>query len=282
MQKIISKENSLIKHIIKLKNKKYRNEFNEYIIEGLKLIKEAIQEKANIKRILITEETLNNSFISDFIKNELNNLECYIVTSAIIKLIIDVETPQGIVAVIEKNNILDLIDYTNDFILVLDDIQDPGNLGTIIRTADSCNIKQILVSKGTVDAFNPKVIRSTMGAIFRVSIIECENLAKTLENLKKNNYRIISTALDSSKSIYDINFKRTALVIGNEANGVSKPVLDITDEKAIIPMLGKTESLNASVAAGVIMYEYVRQKIQEKSWILFMYIVKYKVKIKRI
>ena len=142
-------------------------------------------------------------------------------------------------------------------------MQDPGNLGTIIRTADSVGLKQILISKGTADPYNSKVIRSTMGAIFRVKIIECENLRKTLEVLKEKDFKIMVTDLSTDKSIYDIKFKKKIIVIGNEANGVSDSVKNIADEKAIIPMLGKTESLNASIATGVILYEYVRQKLEK-------------------
>ena len=136
-------------------------------------------------------------------------------------------------------------------------------MGTIIRTVDSCNLKQILVSKGTVDAFNPKVLRSTMGAIFRVNIIECENLKETLQEVKKNKFNLVVTELGAYRTIYDLNFNKLAIIIGNEANGVSDEIIKIADEKAIIPMLGKTESLNASVATGVILYEYVRQKLSK-------------------
>ena len=143
----------------------------------------------------------------------------------------------------------------------MDDIQDPGNLGTILRTIDSAGLKQIIVSKKSGDVYNPKVVRSTMGAILRVNVIESENLVETLNLLKKHKYEIVATSLGTNKSIYDINYKKKAIVIGNEANGVSKKVLDLADEKVIIPMLGKTESLNAAVATGIITYEYVRQKL---------------------
>ncbi len=260
MQEITSKDNSLIKHIIKLKNKKYRNEFCEYIVEGIKIVKEAIEEKARIKQIIVSKNTLNSELFESHLKKELEKIEYVQVTENIFKLISDVEEPQGVLAIIEKEKNNLEIDYSEDFILALDDIQDPGNLGTIIRTADSCNIKQILISKGTVDPYNQKVIRSTMGAIFRVNIIECEKLASVLEKTKQNNYKVISAALGSGKTIYDVKYNKTVVVIGNEANGISKKVLNMSDEKVIIPMLGKTESLNASVAAGIIMYEYVRQK----------------------
>ena len=145
---------------------------------------------------------------------------------------------------------------------MLDGIQDPGNLGTILRTIDSTGLTQVIVSKETADAYNPKVVRSTMGAIFRVNIIESNNLIDTLKNMKKHKYKIMATSLDTQNTIYDVDYSKKVVVIGNEANGVSKEILDYADEKIKIPMLGKTESLNASVATAVILYEYVRIKIK--------------------
>ena len=142
-------------------------------------------------------------------------------------------------------------------------MQDPGNLGTIIRTADSANLNQIIISKTSADPYNPKVVRSTMGAIFRVNIIETENIVEELKKAQENGFKVMVTALDSSESIYKTEFNKKVIVIGNEANGVSKEVQIIADEKVKIPMLGKTESLNASVAAGIMIYEYVRRKIKE-------------------
>ena len=184
--------------------------------------------------------------------------------SSIFKLISEVEKPQGVLAVIEKENGGEDIDYNQDIILALDDLQDPGNLGTIIRTADSVGLNQILISKGTTDSYNSKVIRSTMGAIFRVKIVECEDLKQTLKRLQENNFKVMVTDLGTDKSIYDIKLQKNVIVIGNEANGVSEEIKSIADIRAIIPMFGKTESLNASIATGVILYEYVRQKLQEK------------------
>lgn len=122
-------------------------------------------------------------------------------------------------------------------------------------------LTQVIVSKNTADCYSSKVIRSTMGAIFRVNIIESQNLVKTLEELKTKKYEILVTALEKAESIYNLELKNKIIVIGNEANGVSKEVFDIADKKMTIPMLGKTESLNASVATGVILYEYVRRKL---------------------
>lgn len=269
MQVISSKDNEFIKHIKKLKDKKYRDLNNEYIIEGIKIIEEAINEKANIKQVVICDDCEKTSNIPKDLMYEIAKQECVYVTSKLFESLTDVTNPQGILAIVEKNVTKSMvagaemqeIDATQDIIVALDDIQDPGNLGTILRTVDSIGINQILVSKGTADSYNPKVVRSTMGAIFRVKIIECEDLEKTLKQIKKHKFQIVVTSLQTDNSIYDIDYKKKVIVIGNEANGVEEKIQNIADQKVKIPMLGKTESLNASVATGVILYEYVRQKL---------------------
>lgn len=264
MQVISSKDNELIKHIKKLKDKKYRDESNEYIIEGVKLIEEAVKENAKIKKIIVCEDTTKTYEIPTNIMLEIAKYECIYVTEKIFASITQVTNPQGIMAIIEKNTENQEIDFTQDIIVALDDVQDPGNLGTILRTVDSIGLNQIIVSKGTADAFNPKVVRSTMGAIFRVKIIEVENLAQAIKEMRKHHFKLMVTSLQTENSIYDIDFNKKIIVIGNESNGVSKEIQDMADEKAKIPMLGRTESLNASVAAGIVMYEYVRQKLDKK------------------
>ncbi len=261
MQVITSKDNELIKHIKKLKDKKERDLSNEYIIEGIKLIQEAIQENAKIKQIIICDDCEKTESIPKDLMYEIAKQECIYVTNKIFETITEVMNPQGILAIIEKQSKEIQIDDKQDIILALDDIQDPGNLGTILRTADSIGLTQILVSKGTADCYNPKVVRSTMGAIFRVKIIECEDLVKTLKEIKKHKFEIVVSSLQTDNSIYDINYHKKVIVIGNEANGVKKEIQDLADKKIKIPMLGKTESLNASVATGIILYEYVRQKL---------------------
>ena len=237
MQIISSKENEIIKHIRKLKDKKERDISNEYIIEGIKLVKEAIEEKANIKQIILCDDCEKTENISKEMMYEIAKHECLYVTNKIFKYLSDVQTPQGVLAVVEKNNIDKEIDYTQDIIVALDDIQDPGNLGTILRTVDSIGLTQILVSKGTADSYNPKVVRSTMGAIFRVRIIECEDLAKTLKEIKKHKFKIVVSSLQTENSIYDINYKKKVIIIGNEANGVEQHIQEMADEKVKIPML---------------------------------------------
>lgn len=261
MQKISSKDNNLVKHVKKLKDKKYRDEYNEYIVEGIKMLKEAIEENAKIKKIIFCDSFIKNNNLEEFKDVNIAQNDIICVPDDIFKIITEVGTPQGVLAVIQKGEKRELSKLNDEIYIALDDLQDPGNLGTILRTADSANIKNILVSKGTADCYSPKVVRSTMGAIFRTNVIECENLQKSLEILKDKGYNIIVTSLDAKETIYDVNYSKSVIVIGNEGNGVSKEIQNIATNKVIIPMLGKTESLNASVATGIIIYEYVRQKL---------------------
>lgn len=263
MQKITSKDNDLIKHIKKLKKKKYRDINQEYIIEGIKLISEAIQENINIKKIVLCDDCEKTEHIPKDLMYEIAKYDCIYMPDNIFNHLSEVHTPQGILAIIGKEQSELDIDYSQDIIIALDDIQDPGNLGTILRTIDSVGLTQILVSKDTADAFNPKVVRSTMGAIFRVKIIECEDLAKTLKEIKKHKFKVMISSLQTDNSIYDADYNKKVIVVGNEANGVEQKIQELADEKIKIPMLGRTESLNASVATGIILYEYVRQKIDK-------------------
>ena len=250
MQIITSKDNETVKNIKKLKDKKYRDEAGLYIIEGVKMIEEAIVANAKIDKIVVCEECLKTGDIEQKLLYEIAKYDCIYVNAKVFNFLTDVVAPQGILAVLEKPSKTEKIQYDQDIILALDGIQDPGNLGTILRTADSVNLKQIIVTKTTADSYNPKVVRSTMGAILRVKVIETDDL-------------VVVTSLDTNDSVYDIEYNKKVIVIGNEANGVSKEVQAIADNRVKIPMLGKTESLNASVATGIMLYEYVRQKINK-------------------
>lgn len=250
---ITSKDNETIKEIKKLKEKKFRKD--KFIVEGIKMVKEAINEKASIDKIVFCNLAMEKEI------ENLRNYDYIEVSEKIFKELTDVVTPQGVLAVINKSINNKKIDEKANYILALDNLQDPGNLGTIIRTADAANLKQIIVSKDTVDAYSPKVVRATMGAIFRVNIVEADDLKETLLNLKNENFEIVTTSLQTNNSIYDIDYNKKVVVIGNEANGVENEIIKMSDYKVKIPMPGKAESLNASVAASIMIYEYVRQSL---------------------
>ena len=262
MQVITSKDNDIIKNIKKLKETKFRKSEMKYIVEGIKMVKEAVLEKEIIEQIVICEDCIKNGDLDSKLLYEIAKYNCIYVTEKIYGMITETVNPQGILAVVKRDIENTKINYNEDLIVVLDGIQDPGNLGTILRTVDSVGLTQIIVSKNTVDAFSPKVVRSTMGAIFRVNVIETDDLVSTLKEIKKNKFKVMVTALDAEKNLYEAEIVKNAVVIGNEANGVSTEVKDLADNKIIIPMLGKTESLNAAVATSIVLYEYVRRKIK--------------------
>ena len=246
MQVITSKDNEIIKNIKKLKEKKYRDQENKFIVEGIKMVQEALTEQAKISKIVICEDCINDGTISQELLYEIAKQDCIYVSEKVFQSITDVTNPQGILAVLEKENGEDKILYDEDIIVVLDGIQDPGNLGTILRTLDSVNLKQIILSEQTADPYNPKVVRSTMGAIYRVNMIRSKNIIETLKNMKKHKYDIVVTSLQTNESIYDIDYKKKVIVIGNEANGVSKEVIELADKKVKIPMLRKNRKFKCS------------------------------------
>ena len=169
----------------------------------------------------------------------------------------DTETSQGILAVC-KMAYYNMEDISCDTLLVCDEVSDPGNLGTLIRTAECSGVGGIILLKGTVDPYSPKVVRSTMGSVFRMPMYFAQ-----VEDLKKHlsDYSIIATVLDGSRDLYDIEFpEKVAVVVGNEARGVSDEVAKMAQIRTLIPMCGNAESLNASVAGSIVMYEILRQR----------------------
>ena len=261
MQIITSKDNEIIKNIRKLKEKKFRDINNEYIVEGIKMIKEAISEEAVIKLIVVCEENVNSGAIDKKLLYEIAKYECIYVSKKVFDLISEVKTPQGILAVIEKDNSEDKIDYKQDVIVVLDGIQDPGNLGTIMRIADWFGIKHILCSKSTVDVYNSKTVQSTMGALARVEV-HYVDLLEALQVCQKNSFPIYGTFLDG-ESIYSKNLlPYGVIVMGNEGNGISVMVESMVTDKLLIPSFPEgsvtSESLNVAVATAIVCSEFRR------------------------
>lgn len=250
MQIITSKDNEIIKNIKKLKEKKYRDQENKFLVEGIKMVQEALLEKTTIDKIVVCEECINDGSINKELLYEIAKQDCIYVSEKVFQNLTDVTNPQGILAVLNKEDDEEKISYKEDIIVVLDGVQDPGNLGTILRTIDSVGLTQVILSEKTADPYNPKVVRSTMGAIYRVNMIRSKNIIETLKSIKKHKYAIIATSLQTDKTIYDIEYKKEALVIGNEANGVSKEVLELANKKVKIPMLRKNRKPKCSSSNG--------------------------------
>jgi TrmH family RNA methyltransferase len=258
MQKITSSKNPLIKEIKSLRNRKHREEKRLFFIEGEKLVKEAIHEKMELVRIFVSGKYIKDSSL-DYLKSD----NIIVLNEKLFKEISDTETPQGIIAILkQKTNTFNDVFNKNNCIVILDTIQDPGNMGTIIRTVDAAGFSGVLASRGCVYVYSPKVTRSTMGSIFRVPICTGVNIVECIKDLKARDIKIYASHLNGESNIYDVDMIADfAIVIGNESKGISQETYANSDVLVKIPMLGNAESLNASVAAGVLMYECVRQRL---------------------
>ena len=256
---ITSASNQQIKHIVQLQKKaKLRSELGQFVIEGIKMYGE-------IPKDCIVSTYVSETFYNEKIKNNYIGVEKYeIVSDKIFGEISETVTPQGIIAIVRqpKYDFDDIINKDDATLLFLDNLRDPGNLGTIIRTAEGAGIDGVVLSKESVDIYNPKVIRSTMGAIYRVPFIYEDNFATKLrEKYKVNGFELYAAHLEGASEYTKVEYPRkTGIIIGNEANGVSKEVVDVVDCMIRIPMEGQVESLNAAISAALIIYEVYRQK----------------------
>ncbi len=249
---ITSAHNQIIKDIKELQTKKAtRKKQGLFVVEGLRAVKD-IPSIAKVKYILATPQISKSQF------SHLAPSMWVEVSEDIYKLVSETQTPQGVMAVVQMpQHPLEELCIEDGNYLLLENLQDPGNMGTIIRTAYAFGFKGVFITKGSVDVYSPKVVRSTMSALFYLPIIIDYCLEECIAFLKEQGVCLYTTALsEQAKPLYDIQFtKRKAIVIGNEGNGVSKEMLDKTDYTIMIPMPGGAESLNASVAAGICMYE---------------------------
>ena len=260
MNEINSKNNIKIKDLVKLRDdSKFRNDKSLFYVEGERLINDSPKEL--IDSIYIQKSKINNfsSIINKFSEDNI-----YIINDDAFEKIKDTINSQGIVGIV-KYNILKNIDKTFlnkiNSCLILNNISDPGNLGTIIRLAEATNISLIILSKDCCNVYNTKVIRSCMSSIFRTNIFISNDILSDIGILKKNNFSIYATVLDSdSKHFNKINYEnKSAFVFGNEANGIDDNIIKISDEKLFIPMCGEIQSLNVAISATVICYEHMRQ-----------------------
>lgn len=260
MGNLLSKENKLYKLGLKLKQKKYREEEGKFIIEGIRFVEEGIAS-GDAEHVFYSQKLLQTRGSERILQKHSSTHE---ITDSMMKELCDTENPQGVAAIVNKRN-YDIRDLKNDFILIADGIQDPGNMGTIIRTCDAAGLGGIIIIKGSVDIFNSKTLRSTMGSIFHIPVIVKEDFEGIASELLKEGYNIYAASLDTDNYIYDCSFKeKTAVVIGNEANGIPEEHLELCTQMMKIPMSGTAESLNAAIAGAVIIYEGVRQRMDTK------------------
>jgi TrmH family RNA methyltransferase len=249
MKKIDSIQNSRVKQWKKLQTKKEREKTGLFLIEGFHLVEEALKSQDAVRTLIISEN------IDLPQKWNIGDIELYTVSEAIMRTLSETETPQGVVAVCEK--ITYDVPLTNGKFLLLDGVQDPGNLGTIIRTADAAGLDAVILGEGTADVYNSKTLRSTQGSIFHLPIIK-GNLKGWITELKKQNVPVYGTALEHAVPYQEVKPQGTfALIVGNEGSGVREELLALCDHNLYIPIHGRAESLNVAVATGVLTY-YLR------------------------
>lgn len=262
---ITSVKNQQVKYVQNLiKKGKARREEGVYVVEGLRICREIPEDE--IKALYVTEAFLKaeGAEAEGFLK-----YPCEIVSDAAMKAMADTQTPQGVLAVVRQKN-WTLEDVTGRAeeeklcpacVMILEAIQDPGNLGTILRAGEGAGVTGVIMDKNTVDIYNPKVIRSTMGSVFRLPFVYTEDLCNTLKNMKRDGIRLYAAHLKGKNSYDQEDFTRPCgFLIGNEANGLTKEAAALADTYIRIPMLGRVESLNAAVAASVLMFEAARQR----------------------
>lgn len=247
---------SLTKHINKLHQKKYRKEYGEFLLEGVKGVKEAIKNKAEVGIVVIDGKRRDEEDIKEVVElAEKRGVGVEYCGRKDIGEIKTTETFSGVIAVVATPDYeLDEV-VGEENILVLDEVKDPGNLGTIIRSADWFGVKSIIISENSVDPYNEKVVRSTMGSIFRVKIIESTNIVQDLKTLQEENYKVVSMAMDGVDISKLENKGKTVYVLGSESHGIREEILDMSDTKCTIPGNGEAESLNVAVASSILLYK---------------------------
>lgn len=257
MEVIQSEQNQWLKKLKSLQQKKYREAWGQFVIEGARFVGEAILQEANLLVILVAEEYWQNN------NQQLSALKTplVVVKEGLLEKVLNTITPQGIAAICQKPTWHWglLADMTQ--ILIVDGVQDPGNLGTIIRTALASSTQGVFCLKGTVDLYNDKVQRATMGAIFSLPIYQVENHSDFLEQIHQLGFQVVVADIRGEINYYDYSFPaKTALVVGNEGNG---PLLISQGDNYIkIPLHPQAESLNVAVATGILLYDIQRQKQQ--------------------
>lgn len=251
---IRSKQNAKVKGWKKLLTKKGRVNTQTYLIEGNHLAMEALKEGASIQQWIMTEKYLDeNHSVIQLIEDPSKIL---IVDSVVAKEISATPSPQGIFAIVDMVN-RDEFNWKGSRYLLIDQVQDPGNLGTIIRTADAADFDGIVIGNGSVDVYNDKVIRSTQGSIWHIPIIEMD-LKVAIDTLKANNIKVYATALHKDAIAYtDVSDKtQLAIIVGNEGQGVQENIQSIADDLVFIPMPGRAESLNVAIATGILLFYF--------------------------
>lgn len=255
---ITSTSNPQVKELLQLQKKsKARNERNVFIVEGIRMFREVPKER--LEKVYISESFYNKK------KQELEffDVPVEILSDRVFSHVSDTKTPQGVLSLVrqKKTSLEEILQVENPYLMILDNLQDPGNLGTIVRTAEGAGVTGIIMSHDCVDIYNPKTIRSTMGSVYRMPFLYVDDMDDMLQQLKKQGIKTYAAHLQGKNSYDKEDYKSgCAFMIGNEGNGLRKEIADQADIWVRIPMHGQVESLNAAIAASVLMFEVCRQR----------------------
>ena len=264
---ITSTSNQQMKNIsVLLKKSKERKNTKTFVVEGPRMVVEASIEA--LKAVYVAESFENSSENYELLKELRNkcdkaNAIYEVVADNVFKSVSDTQTPQGIMAVVRmpEYSLEELLDGERTHLLLLESIQDPGNLGTMVRTGEGAGVTGVIMNKTTVDLFNPKTIRSTMGSIYRVPFYVTEDLAGTMKELQAKGISLYAAHLKGEHAYDEEDYtKACGFLIGNEGNGLSDEIANLADTYIKIPMEGQVESLNAAISATLLMYETNRQR----------------------
>lgn len=263
---ISSKENVHIKYAKKvMTSSKFRNQENCFLIEGIRLCEDALNNSVVLKETFYTKKCFEKS------KNILEKIisksqKSFMVSESLMNIISDTDAPQGIVCICEKNklnvNFEDKL-KNEDKIVLLENVQNPSNLGTIFRTCDALKIENVIILGNGCDVYSSKVLRGSMGSVFRLNIFEFKNSLELINKLKENGFKIYATTPRSDACfVNNIDFdEKSAIIFGNEGNGLTQELIDICDKKIKIPMNSNAESLNVSVACGILIWEMTKKEL---------------------
>ncbi|MCH4827849.1 TrmH family RNA methyltransferase [Planococcus halocryophilus] len=252
MKRIESSQNSLVKHWKKLSTtRKERDKFAEFLVEGFHLTEEALRKKDLVKSLIVREGV-------DIPQGwDIEGVPHYSVTAAVAKEISETEHTQGIFAHCAQPEFTEDEQKLWTKLLMIDAVQDPGNIGTMIRTASASGIDAVILGKGCADPFNPKTVRSAQGSHFQIPVVKGE-LMKWTEQTKASGIPIFGTALQNSTPVHEAKtLEQFALIVGNEGSGVDPVLLQQTDQNLMVPLYGSAESLNVAVATGILLYSLV-------------------------
>lgn len=254
---------SIIKYIKFLENRKTRWQERKFVVEGVRAVEELLKSAKSKFKIIYTQELEKTERGRRLLINlTRQNIEKNLVTEKELRFVSGHPTPAGILALANfmEPDLEEILNLRRPFLLILDGLQDPGNLGTIIRTAEAAGVTGIILSQDTVDHYNPKVVRATMGSILRLPIIKSSNLDSVIDKIKSKNIQVLVCDTRGAKYYYEIEWRLpVALVFGNEAAGPSPEILQRADKTIKIPQRKTVESLNVAVASAIVMYQVVEK-----------------------